>query len=220
MLDGEIKITVDTASETVKKGQMAIILPMCVHSFETPVSSVAWIGVFSNDYVGEFAAFVAGKTSRRLFFKVSSPEYVTQCIKTLDEMNDFEIKGFLYTLCGEYISKCDLINSDTKKSGVFNDIMEYIAQNYTSDITLLSIANSLNYEPHYLSRILHEHTGVNLRQLINGYRIELAKELLLKKELTVSEAAHQSGFKNIRSFNRVFKQMTGTEPSVYAESIK
>ncbi len=220
VLDGEIKMTVDTTAETVKKGQMAIILPMCVHSFETPENSVVWIGVFSNDYVSEFAAFVANKAVGKPSFRVADSKYVEHCIKALDEMNDFEVKGFLYTVCGEYINKCDLASADTKKSGVFNGIMEYISHNYTSDITLLSIANELNYEPHYLSRILHEHTGVNLRSLINGYRIERAKELLVKKELTVSEIAHLSGFKNIRSFNRVFKQMTGAEPSAYADGTK
>ena len=82
------------------------------------------------------------------------------------------------------------------------------------------MAAELNYEPHYLSRVLHEHTGVNLRQLINGYRIELAKEILVKKEFTVSEIALKCGFKGIRNFNRVFKQMTGFEPSTYAEKLK
>lgn len=220
VLDGEVDVTVETTVETMKKGQMAIILPMCVHSFETPASSKVWIGVFSNDYVSEFASFVSGKTSKKLSFKVRNTEYVERCIENLDEMNDFAVKGFLYTLCGEYLNKCELIGADVKKSGVFNTAMEYISKNYLSDITLTTIAKDLSYEPHYLSRVLHEHTGVNLRQLINGYRIELAKELLVKGELTVSEVAHQSGFKGIRNFNRVFKQMTGFEPGGYAESMK
>ncbi len=220
VLEGETQITVETSVQTVKAGELAIILPLCVHSFETPKSSRVWIGVFSNDYVGEFASFVSGKSSQKLSFKVANPEYVERCISALDSMNDFDIKGFLYTLCGEFIQSCELIQTDVKKSGIFNTAMEYIAKNYLSDITLESMARELGYESHYLSRILHEHTGVNLRKLINGYRIELAKELLVKDEQTVSEVALASGFKGIRNFNRVFKQMTGLEPGSYAESLK
>ena len=220
VLSGEVNITVDTQTQTVKKGQAAIILPMCVHSFETTNTSKVWVGVFSNDYINEFCAFVAGKTSQKLSFQPKETEYIERCINNLEQMNDFDIKGFLYYMCGEYIKHCDLVSNDVKKIGVFNRAMEYISQNYLSDITLTSMALELNYEPHYISRIIHEHTGVNLRQLINGYRIELAKELLVKNELTVSEIALQCGFKGIRNFNRVFKQMTGLEPSSYAESPK
>ncbi len=220
ILEGEIEITVETTTKTMKAGQMAIILPMCVHSFETPKSSKVWIGVFSNDYVSEFASFISGKASKKLSFSVSDREYTERCISTLDKMNDFAVKGFLYTLCGEFLSSCEIVQTDIKKSGIFNTAMEYISNNYLSDITLESMARELGYEPHYLSRVLHEHTGVNLRQLINGYRIELAKELLVKGDITVSEAALASGFKGIRNFNRVFKQMTGLEPGIYAESLK
>ena len=220
VLDGELQITVETTTETLKKGQLAIILPMCVHSFETESSSRVWVGVFSNDYINEFCSFIAGKTSQKLSITPKCSDFIERCIGRLDGMNDFEIKGFLYTMCGEYTRKSEFIETDVKKTGIFNRAMEYISKNYLNDITLSSMAAELNYEPHYLSRVLHEHTGVNLRQLINGYRIELAKELLVKNELTVSEIAFNCGFKGIRNFNRVFKQMTGLEPSSYAESPK
>jgi AraC-like DNA-binding protein len=220
VMDGELQITVETTTETMKKGQMAIILPMCVHSFSTADTSKVWVGVFSNDYISEFASFISGKTSKKLSFKVKDTTYVERFIEHLDELNDFSVKGFLYTVCGEFINRCSLFESDVKKGGIFHTAMEYISKNYLNDITLSSMAAELNYEEHYLSRVLHEHTGVNLRQLINGYRIELAKELLVKGNLTVSEVALQSGFKGIRNFNRVFKQTVGLEPSLYAESMK
>ncbi len=220
VLDGEVEITIETRTEIIKKGSIAVILPMCVHSFETPKSSKVWIGVFSNDYMSEFISFVAGKTSNKLSFKTRDTEYIERSIEKLDDMNDFAIKGFLYTVCGEYISRCELISTDVKKTDIFNRAMEYIAKNYLSDITLSTMAAELNYEEHYLSRCLHEHTGVNLRALINDYRVENAKELLVKGGLTVSEVALRCGFKGIRNFNRVFKQMTGIEPSAYAEKLK
>jgi AraC-like DNA-binding protein len=151
---------------------------------------------------------------------VKNPAYVEHFIENLDTLNDFAVKGYLYTFCGELINRCELFETDVKKGGIFNTAMEYISKNYLNDITLSTMASELNYEEHYLSRVLHEHTGVNLRQLINGYRIELAKELLVKENMTVSEVALKSGFKGIRNFNRVFKQAVGLEPSLYAESMK
>ena len=216
VFDGEIKVTADNVTETVKAGHFAIIPPMTVHSFETPAASRVWVGVFSNDYVSEFCSFLADKTCKKLSFKVSDSEHTKSSLARLEEMNDFGIKGFLYGCCGEFTEKCAPSEADLKRSGLFSAVITYIAENYRSEITLETLADALGYEPHYLSRRLHEHSGVNLRTLINGYRVDLAKDLLIKGSLTVSEVAMQSGFHCIRSFNRVFRQMTGVEPKKYS----
>jgi AraC-like DNA-binding protein len=220
VFDGELKVTADNVTETVKAGHFAVISPMTVHSFETPLASRVWVGVFSNDYVGEFCSYLSNKTCQKLSFKITDREHTESMIEHIDEMNDFCIKGFLYECCGEFTDKCAPVEADSKRNGIFSAVIAYIADNYRTEITLESLASTLGYEPHYLSRRLHESTGVNLRTLINGYRVDLAKDLLIKGSLTVSEVAMQCGFHCIRSFNRVFKQMTGVEPKQYASLSK
>ncbi len=41
---------------------------------------------------------------------------------------------------------------------------------------------------------------------------------LLRRNMTISSAAEEAGFVCIRSFNRVFKKVTGCTPSEYAKS--
>ena len=220
VIGGEVTVTVDLNTEKVGKGHFVVIPPMSVHSFETEQHSSVWVGVFSNDHVSEFCSFISNKVCQKLSFRASDPDHTERMLRVIDSGNDFVIKGFLYSVCGELVAKCRFDDADPKKSDIFNRAMRYVADNYLSDITLESMAKALSYEPHYLSRCIHEHTGENFRRLVNGYRVELAKELLTKGGLTVSEIAMRCGFTSIRNFNRVFKAMTDREPKAYASGEK
>ena len=56
---------------------------------------------------------------------------------------------------------------------------------------------------------------------INGYRIELAQELLKSsshKNFTVLAIAQESGFKSRSAFYEAFRKQTGTTPANYRKS--
>jgi len=45
--------------------------------------------------------------------------------------------------------------------------------------------------------------------------VEKAKNLLLNRNLRVSEIAYEVGFQSLTHFNRVFKKITGQSPTEY-----
>ena len=57
--------------------------------------------------------------------------------------------------------------------------------------------------------------------LVNSYRVELAKETLIKdKHLSVEGVALNSGFNSRATFYRVFKKHTGFSPTEYLNSLE
>lgn len=93
----------------------------------------------------------------------------------------------------------------------------YILDNYTREITLESAAQELGYSKFYISRLLKDLFGCNFRALINGYRIDLAQNLLLTEDRSIGQIARECGFKSQSAFNRTFIQQTGMTPKEYRQ---
>lgn len=87
-----------------------------------------------------------------------------------------------------------------------------IKKNYTEPLPLSSLAEYVQFNPSYLSRIFREFTGVTISGYINQIRIEHARQLLLDTDDLILDIAFSCGFPCISNFNLVFKNLTGTSP--------
>ncbi|WP_343605770.1 helix-turn-helix transcriptional regulator [Fluviicola sp.] len=79
-------------------------------------------------------------------------------------------------------------------------------------------ADQLFISPNYLNDLLKNLTGQTTQQHIHNHLIEKAKELLSTTTLSVSEIAYQLGFQFPQSFNKLFKNKTGTTPLEFRQS--
>ena len=55
----------------------------------------------------------------------------------------------------------------------------------------------------------------SITKLISERRVEAAKILLLKENLSVAEIAEKVGFSDYNYFTKIFKKVVGTTPSQY-----
>ena len=83
------------------------------------------------------------------------------------------------------------------------------------DININSLSNKLFLPRGRLSAIFTKYSGTSLNEYMNSLRIQNAN-ILLKQGYTITEAAMESGFQSIRTFNNVYKKITGITPSDYA----
>ena len=63
--------------------------------------------------------------------------------------------------------------------------------------------------------LFKRHTGHSVVRYQNWLRLNRAKDLLLTGEYTVTEAAKETGFLDVYYFSRLFKKLTGSNPSYY-----
>ena len=79
------------------------------------------------------------------------------------------------------------------------------------------LAAHLNLSSKYLSDLLKQETDKTTMELIPLFMIAEAKNLIVNRELSISEIAYQLGFENPPYFSRLFRKETGMSPKQYRD---
>lgn len=127
--------------------------------------------------------------------------------------NDPEIKYAATKMEGDELQQC------CNKVGQF---MKTNRPYLDSDLTLPKLAEDLNVSTHHLSQVINEMHGKNFFNFINQYRIDEVKRKIQDPKFqnySLLGIAYESGFNSKSAFNRVFKNITGTTPSRYRDSL-
>lgn len=95
------------------------------------------------------------------------------------------------------------------------EMITYIRQNYTREISLQEFGMQFHLSEKYISRYFKEHFHITLSQYINHLRLKHARQLLQESAVPVTEVALQSGYQNVSYFIRCFKKMYGVSPLKY-----
>ncbi|MFK7696814.1 helix-turn-helix transcriptional regulator [Paenibacillus sp. HJGM_3] len=98
---------------------------------------------------------------------------------------------------------------------VVEQIMKAIQERYMEDLSLDVLAVEFQLSPSYLSTYIKEKTGLNFIEHLHDTRLRNAQLLLLDTDLHIQTIGSQVGYRNISSFNRMFKSRTGLSPSEY-----
>jgi YesN/AraC family two-component response regulator len=87
------------------------------------------------------------------------------------------------------------------------------------DFTLQELSTRLASNQKYISQAINEHSGTNFNGLVNRYRVQEARKLILSSSIdqaiNLNDVAFRSGFNNRVSFYRNFKEETGFTPSEF-----
>ena len=90
---------------------------------------------------------------------------------------------------------------------------------YKSLPAIEEISNKLHVTSRYLSDALKAETGKTAKEWVHLELIELAKDMLLSSDASVSTIAYQLGFEYPNYFARLFKKKVGLTPSQYRLSV-
>ncbi|MDI4649823.1 response regulator [Cohnella hashimotonis] len=97
-------------------------------------------------------------------------------------------------------------------------IMQYIRAHYHDDrLSINRMAEHLYLTPTYLCRIFKERTGKTINRHITEVRIEKAKEYLKDGRVKLSDVSSRVGYQSANHFTKLFKKMTGLNPSEFRE---
>lgn len=84
-----------------------------------------------------------------------------------------------------------------------------------SALSLKKLSAMVETNQTYVSNVVNRYFGCNLKELINGYRIEYAKELLSVKSCTLVEIPKLCGFASQSAFYTAFNRVEGSTPMRY-----
>ena len=114
-------------------------------------------------------------------------------------------------ICDSY-GKSKFLASIASSSQIENAEM-YIKRHYTQELTIAKLARMTGMSQSYLIHQFTKQNGISPMQYLTVYRITRAVELLKNSRLSIAEAAFAVGFRNVSSFNRSFRKITGIPPS-------
>ena len=154
-----------------------------------------------------------GDRTKSLQYRISRCAEFRQGSSPLDRMrllnSFFKVLISLASTTGEQLL-------DTKNlSPTLIKITRYIEENYTSQISLQSLAIHFSLSKQYIMRLFREQFGVTVTHYINEIKLRKSLELLTFHSLSVSEVAYAVGFSSLYYFDRVFKKTYSLTPGEY-----
>jgi len=100
------------------------------------------------------------------------------------------------------------------------EIMQQEKLYQETELTLQNLADKIEFPSYQVSQAINEGMKKNFYDLVNGYRVEEAKRLLLdlkNKNFTILSIGFEAGFNSKTTFNTVFKKFTGLTPTEYRD---
>ena len=108
-----------------------------------------------------------------------------------------------------------LLTMQNDESDKISLVCNYIAENYSMDLSTEKLANISCFSRCYFSTVFKKHTGTTLHDYLTCYRLDRAKEMLIDGKFSVSAIAEKTGFNDTGTFTRAFKKKEKITPLQY-----
>lgn len=216
LLDGMMSVQVDAAEYTLHPGEGALIFPNQIHSLRTVGTSRHVLCVFSPQLVNTYYGERKGQLPEHNQFVPESFYVEKMCrLSRMDSIS--RVKGILYALCSDFDEEAVYRPAAMggKQDQLLNKIFSYIESHYREECTLRQLSGAIAYDYAYLSKFFKRTVGIPYNDYVNQYRISEGCRLLRTTNRTVLEISMECGYKNLRSFNRNFKEQMGCTPATY-----
>lgn len=162
---------------------------------------------------------------------IAAPEETTM-EKTFDRMVisqendslycDHTCSGLVYDYLIEFHRLMDA-NADRAKSrqiSMLLPVLRFMHDNFRSDISMTQLSNIMGVTPQHFCRVFRKTMNVSPNEFLTRIRLDEAKRLLNEKDVSVSEVAVRSGFRDAGYFSTVFRKHEGISPVQYKKRIK
>lgn len=210
---GEMEVTVGQNKYTVFGNECVLVFPNQLHEIKTTDYAEHNILIFAPQLVRAFSKNYEDYIPKSSKFHLDSL-YISKIATLGKECSTVELKGLLYSICGEFDKTAEYIKSKNN-TNLLSRIFSFVSENYKNECSLYQLANELNYNYVYLSRHFSKATGISYTEYVKQYRINEACYLLINTSRTVLDIAYECGFDCLRSFNRSFKSIMGLTPTKY-----
>lgn len=235
MIDGSLSVTRNGITQVIRSGEFYFCNTKTIHFTKTPdnISNHKYIVLLISHefllrfhkecmfHIPEGEAYEKLKTQLKRLVDLSELE--------LSEMNtlnlDIEKNKVILDICQILLSECiadetQMLPKTIATTGYAKTIMEYVCEHYNQPLTLPHLAEIVGLSPQYLSKNFKRATDMGVNEYINQIRLEYANENLINSDITITEAALNNGFPNVKTYVRLCKSVYGMTPSEYRKAMR
>ena len=239
VLDGEVKVTVENTSYHMKQKDVMIVNSWkehAIHSIDEQESLLCCIHIkhkLFSEYTGQHNVFLwcnsMQDSEQKSFHDLRSVLNKILLDYTIGNKKKYFFRYsqyylFLHLLATHYLVSNEDISMGGSSIGQedkrYEEILEYIEENYSRDIKLSEIADEFHLSLSYLSKYLKKKMGTNFTDYLYSVRMRYAVDEMLNTDNLVTRIALDHGFPNIGVFNRRFKDIYKCTPSVYRKKMR
>lgn len=99
-------------------------------------------------------------------------------------------------------------------------IINYIDKNYQEDLTIEQLSEVFHLSEGHLSKLFKDNLGMTIKAYISQTRAKEVKQALLTSDLPLIDIAIMCGFPNVKSMNKVFKDLYHCTPNQFRHDFK
>jgi len=231
VLDGCYEIEIEQAGQpsilSIEKGQAVFAPPNCWErpTWKKPVrvamflfgKKLTGISLISSDGTSE-SSIIAEKIP--INRPVAGP--AAKILQSILEFTNTASQFSAYPQLVQAMAACclDMLNTKTevtvrKANFLFDEICSYMQHNFQNEITRDSVAAEFKITPNHLSRLFRKEGLMRFCDYLTYVRIDRAKFMLSKYDMTLSEIAGRCGFSDVAYFCRIFKKIVKKTPTQY-----
>lgn len=208
--EGENEMTVNGVTRILKSGQFAFADSFDLHSMKSRDGCMSTSIIFPYYVLTEFLDIRASQRfSENFITDERAHQFVPifELMQTYKTKQDYLMTALAKTFLGLLLRCVPLHNAEKKRSDLSYKILNYIEQNFKSDISLESTAYQFGYTKYHFSKLFHAFFHCNFNTYLNTIRARHAHKLIYEKKYNVLNAAFDSGFNSMPTFYRVYKKL-------------
>ena len=129
----------------------------------------------------------------------------------------------LIYLLDEYLSvekKDQLEPKSEKNKQRITSIVNYIDNNYQEDLTIEHLSEVFHLSKGYVSKLFKDNLDITIKAYISQVRAKQVKQALLTSDLPLIDLSMMYGFPNVKSMNKVFKELYPCTPHQYRQKYR
>ncbi len=222
---GHSLINIDGCVSPLKDGDLVIALPYQVHRIQDITPCESYLFIVPDNICEEFRhklshSIPVTPVIHHVDQIPSLSHYLNEAIDTLEKEHPFAdemVKGFLVVILGLSFGMMEFAPSSANDGDVFRKIVQFCTEQYDHPLSLEQLSKQFYLSRYQISRLFSQHAGMSFPRFLSGIRIMEACRLL-RGGAPITQAALQSGFTTIRSFNRCFSEQIGMTPKQYKQA--
>lgn len=125
--------------------------------------------------------------------------------------------GMVNLLLGMFIDIFGVVKKAPDKKGdygIVSKIVEYISLNFAEELSIEKVAEALNYNKYYISKVFNNIMNISFRDYVNLIRLADFRANF-KKDRSIEQQIAECGFSSRQTFYRAFRKQYGTTPNEF-----
>jgi AraC-like DNA-binding protein len=231
VLKGKIHVYVGKEEYFLQENDVMLINSNEVHGVESSEDNKLIVLQIPNSFIKKIYKNIENETFQCQSFQLEEQSRLNiirsliarLMIISITKGEGYEVKihslllDIVYNLIGNFRvkSNVELYRNSKKDIERLTRITSYIQQNFMHPLTLNEIANNEQLTVPYLSKYFQQHMGQSFLKYLNGIRLEHAVRSMLESDWPIIQIAMESGFSNLNTFHKLFKETFHTTPYQY-----